>query len=264
LQQPEQEKPLEIVNPGSNGREKGIWEFWPTVGFSAAVFSVYFAVQSIVAVIFAVNQIISTGMLDPFQLTESMVSNGLMLSLATIFSASAGVGFIILFIKIRKGPGIAEYLGLNRIKKSSILVPIAAVIGLIIISSGLERYIPESPNTQFMIDTYSSSVFPALLWIATVIFAPVFEEGFFRGFLFVGLNQTRLGSIGTVILTSLFWAVLHLQYDVYGIVSILILGFVFGIIRLKTRSLWGPLIMHSIWNLVAMVGTALYVNGIGN
>jgi membrane protease YdiL (CAAX protease family) len=36
---------------------------------------------------------------------------------------------------------------------------------------------------------------------------------------------------------------------------------VLGIVRLKTGSLWSPLLMHSVWNLVGMVETALYVSG---
>jgi membrane protease YdiL (CAAX protease family) len=95
-----------------------------------------------------------------------------------------------------------------------------------------------------------------------VIFAPLFEEIFFRGFVFVGLKQTRLGAVGTIALTSLTWALLHIQYDIYGMATILILGIAFGIIRFKTGSLWSTLFLHFIWNTLAMVSTILYINGI--
>lgn len=114
-----------------------------------------------------------------------------------------------------------------------------------------------------MVDAYKTSVWPVLLGIAVVIFAPVFEEAFFRGFLFVGLEHSSIGPIGTIILTAVTWALLHIQYDIFGMVTILVLGVVFGIVRLKTGSLWSTILLHAIWNLVAIVGTALYVNGIG-
>jgi len=60
-------------------------------------------------------------------------------------------------------------------------------------------------------------VWVPLFGIAAVVFAPLFEEGFFRGFLFVGFKQSRLGSFGTILITSAAWAALHIQYDLYGI-----------------------------------------------
>jgi membrane protease YdiL (CAAX protease family) len=112
-----------------------------------------------------------------------------------------------------------------------------------------------------MIDTYRTSGWPILLWLAVVICAPVFEESFFRGFLFVGLKKSRIGSVGTIALTALLWALLHVQYDVYVMSTIVVLGIILGIVRLKTGSLWGPLLIHSFWNLLAMAMTALYLNG---
>ena len=44
---------------------------------------------------------------------------------------------------------------------------------------------------------------------------PVFEELFFRGFLLEGFRRTFLGTTGAVVLTSLLWAVIHTQYDLY-------------------------------------------------
>jgi membrane protease YdiL (CAAX protease family) len=257
------EVPLETPPP-----KKGVWPFWPTIGFGAAIFAVYFIAQSLVAIIFAIvftiQKYANNPNLDPVQMIQSLASNGLLLSLATIISALAGCGAIILFVKIRKGPSIIEYLGLQSFNKKIILILV--IIGglLVAASTGLDRFFPQSQNANFTIDAYNTAIWPPLLGIAVVVFAPLFEEGFFRGFLFVGLRRSRLGAVWTVILTSAAWASLHLQYDLYGIASILVLGVVLGIVRLKTNSLWAVIILHALWNLAAIVGTALYVNGIGN
>ncbi len=260
MQQPEHEQP-----PGIENRRpaKGVWEFWPTVGLGAAIFAIYLVVQLIVVVAFLIYHVAASGLPDPMQLTESLITNGLMLSLATILGGAAGVGFIILFVKIRKGPSVSEYLRLVPIKKSTTVILLGVTAGLLAIFSLTDRFFPDSTNMDFMINFYDSSLSPILLFIAVVIFAPAFEEGFFRGFLFPGFSKSRLGPIGTIALTSFLWAILHIQYDIYGIASILILGIVLGIVRLKTSSLWGPLLIHAAWNLVAMIGLALQVSGIG-
>lgn len=95
-----------------------------------------------------------------------------------------------------------------------------------------------------------------------VIFAPIFEEVLFRGFLFEGFRQSKLGPIGAIGLTALGWSLLHIQYGFYGIATIFVLGIVLGIVRIKTDSLWSPLIMHAFNNLVAMILVALSVSGL--
>ncbi len=248
-----------------------VWEGWPTVGFGIAIFVIYLVVQNlvalIIAVIFTINKYSSNPVFDLQQFIQfimSLSNNGLLISIAVIASAIAGVGFVILFIKIRKGATIKEYLALRPIFKKTILIILGIVVGLIIISAILDSFFPQSRNNTFAIDTYKTSVWPALFGIAVVIFAPAFEESFFRGFLFAGLKQSRLGPTGTIILTAVAWALPHLQYNIIGMATILVLGLVFGIVRLKTGSLWSTILLHSVWNLAAIIGTALYVNGFGN
>ena len=202
--------------------------------------------------------------IDLTQLLTSLSTNGTLISVTVIVSAIAGIGFIVLFIKIRRGATIKEYLGLNPVSRKVLLINLAIVAGLILISIFLSPVLAQSKDSAFMIDAYKTSAWPALLGIAVVVFAPLFEESFFRGFLFVGLEQSRLGSIGTIILTAVTWALLHLQYDIFGMATVLVLGLVFGIVRLRTGSLWSTVLLHSIWNLVAILGTVLYVNGIGS
>jgi uncharacterized protein len=244
----------------------GIWSFWPSMGFSVAIFAIYFFVQTLVTVIFAsiyiIQQFNTNPNLDLLRAIQNLTSNGLLLSLATIFSALGGTAAIILFIKLRKGISVSDYLGLKPFNKKTLIFVVILSIILIIISSYLDRFFPQSQNSNFTIEAYKSSVWPVLLGIAVVVFAPLFEEGFFRGFLFVGLNQTRLGGTGAILITAAGWAALHIQYDIYGIISIFALGIVLGIVRLKTNSLWTVLILHALWNLAAIAATALYVNGI--
>ncbi len=239
-----------------------VWGFWPTAGFGLAVFAVYFLAQMVVAFAFLAVKVVTSPSLDLTLLLKNLAVNGLLISLAVFASAIAGVGLIIVFVKVRKNATVAGYLGLSRIHRKAIFILVGVTIALLALSEGVTRIVGQPSNTQFDVGAYRTSVWPALLWVAAVIFAPAFEEIFFRGFLFVGFVQSRLGAAGTIFLTALLWAMLHIQYDYYGVATILIFGIVLGIVRLKTGSLWSTLFMHSLWNLAAMTGTALYVNGV--
>ena len=93
--------------------------------------------------------------------------------------------------------------------------------------------------------------------VALLVAAPLFEETFFRGFLFRGFASSFLGVIGTVLVTAGLWALLHVQYDAYGIALVFALGLLLGIARARTGSLWVPIAMHSAANLVATIETAV-------
>ncbi len=157
-----------------------------------------------------------------------------------------------LFIKL-KGAGIREYLGLAPLSWRMVLGLVGLVVLLLAGLELLSRLLGNASDPSYTADmeaTYRTSGSPVILWLAVAFFAPLFEEAFFRGFLFVGLLQSRLGAAGAVIITAILWAALHIQYSLAGIIQILVLGLVFGVIRLKTKSLWSTLLMHSLWNSV--------------
>jgi membrane protease YdiL (CAAX protease family) len=164
---------------------------------------------------------------------------------------------------------VSDYIGFKRISWKTVAVVIAIFILTFAAIAGLETLYSTlthstssvSANSSFMTDTYNTAGWLPLLWIAVVGFAPVFEEVFFRGFIFVGLQRSCIGAAGTILLTSLVWASLHLQYNIIGMATIVIFGIVLGVVRLKTRSLWSTILLHSLWNFVALVATAASLRG---
>ena len=114
---------------------------------------------------------------------------------------------------------------------------------------------------EFVVDLYANVRFPLLLALGTVIGAPLFEEVFFRGFLHAGWSRSRLGVPGTVLLTSLLWALMHIQYGIYEIAQIFALGVVLGVARVQSGSLVVPLAMHALVNLIAHIQAMYMVSG---
>ncbi len=126
-------------------------------------------------------------------------------------------------------------------------------------SDTLTHFLNRPIVPPFMIDVYKTARFTPALYVALLLMAPVYEEIFFRGFIFQGIRYSRLGTAGAVILTTLGWSILHLQYDIYGIASIIVFGFLLGIARLKSNSIYVPIAMHSLNNLVATIQAAIFV-----
>ncbi|MFC1933167.1 lysostaphin resistance A-like protein, partial [Chloroflexota bacterium] len=240
---------------------KRVWGPWATAGFGIVVIVISLITQVLVVGVFAVIRLIPDAILSPSQLVDALSSRlGLLTALSTFASAVVCVGLIIAIVKVRRSATVVEYLGLRPITGMTILVTLAITAGFMILSEGLSISL-ERPVPEFMVDVYNTSVWPALLWISIVIFAPAFEETFFRGFLFEGFRRSRIGISGTIGLTALVWALSHVQYGTYEIVTIFVMGIILGIVRLKTGSLWSTLLMHALYNLIAMLQMTLYING---
>jgi hypothetical protein len=98
-----------------------------------------------------------------------------------------------------------------------------------------------------------------MLWLATIIVAPITEELLFRGFLHRGWAPSWLGVSGTIVLTSALWAALHQQYDWLGILYIFLMGLIFGWVRQRSGSTRPTIILHALNNLFATMLVAVQI-----
>jgi membrane protease YdiL (CAAX protease family) len=257
-----------ILPPDSETKTR-YWNAWATIGLGLAVGLLFLAAQTLVLVGFLIAKFASGPIPDIMVYIQSLASNGLVVALSTVTSGIVGISFIILFIRIHGNKSVGDYLGLKRMPWQTVVKVIAIFIITLVAIAGMETLYntlthsssAEAANSSFMTDTYNTAGWLPLLWVAVVGVAPAFEEAFFRGFLFAGLQRSRIGVVATILFTSLVWASLHLQYNLVGMGTIVILGVVMGVVRLKTRSLWSTIIIHSLWNLVALVGTAVSLRG---
>ena len=129
-------------------------------------------------------------------------------------------------------------------------------IGLIILSDEFDRLIQVfMPSPNYIVDLNNllqpDSVFGyILLIIAIAIIAPIGEELLFRGFLQQFLEQHWKDITRAILITSLFFSIIHM--NPYWFIQIYILGIMLGFLSWKTNSIFPPLILHVLNN-----GTAL-------
>ncbi len=84
--------------------------------------------------------------------------------------------------------------------------------------------------------------------------APLSEELLFRGFLFPGLAQSKLGLVGAGVLTSFLWMLLHFGYSIYGLAEVMAIGLYFAWLLVRTGSLWVTMFCHAVYNSAMALG----------
>lgn len=240
-----------------------VWGPWQTLGLGLAIIAINGAAQVGVFFGFVFMGYMGNPSLDIIELMTNLATNGTFLSISVIAGATIGVPITIVFIKARRRASIREYLALEPLTWIQILASVGITVILMLLI-GLVAALTGQPDETFTVSAYETAQPLALLWISFLIFAAAFEEILFRGFLFAGWVKSRIGAIGTVALTSVLFALIHLQYDLFGMMSVLVMGIALGAMRLKTGSLWSSLLMHFTWNLMGMITIALSQAGIGS
>jgi uncharacterized protein len=87
-----------------------------------------------------------------------------------------------------------------------------------------------------------------LAFISLVIVAPVAEEVLFRGYL-LGKLRKHLPLWGAILVTSLLFAAVHLQWNVA--IDVFALSLVLCVLRVMSKSLWPSILLHMIKNGIA-------------
>jgi len=246
------------TNKATHSRETP-WGMWGTVGWGLLVAGVFTILQGLVLAGFVASEVASNPDADLYAAARGLGGNGFVMTLATFVTTPLCIGLIALLVRLRKGPTIARYLGLKAIAPRTMLFWLGIVTLFALIAEFLAHLLGRPYMPDFMVDAYATAYFAPLFWLAIIVAAPLFEEVFFRGFLFEGFQHSRLGPLGAVFLTSLAWTILHVQYGAYELGTIFGLGVVFGVARLKTQSIYPPLAMHSLFNLFAMAQLVSYL-----
>jgi membrane protease YdiL (CAAX protease family) len=255
--------PLKEWLPSSEEIEAKPVGLWATVGLSAIVLAFYAALQILVATAFVSVAKAEHPELDLEVYARSLSSNGFCIALMAVVSGLVCTPLTLLFTRLHRNISVKNYIGFREPLKKEWVQWLLILAAFLFLSDGVSLLLHQPIVAPFMVDAYkTASSLPALLF-AIVVVAPIFEEIFFRGFLFQGIRYSRLGPIGAIGITSLVWAVIHLQYDIYGMATVFALGLLFGIARLKTDSIHLLMVMHSFVGLVATLETAFYVRSMG-
>jgi uncharacterized protein len=233
------------------------WGFWATLGFSGIIAAVFVGLGIALAVPFTNAQLAGNPALDYDASMRSLEANGLYMAVVTLATSLVCSSLIMLFAGLRNGITIVDYLRLKSVPAVILSRWILTVVLLAVLWDVSNWLLNRDLVPQVLVQAYRTAGIIPLFWLAIVVAAPVFEELFFRGFLFAGLSASFLGPKGAIALTAVIWGAIHVQYEIYDILLICVAGVILGLARVKTGSIYVPLLMHSTINLIATVETWL-------
>ena len=169
-------------------------------------------------------------------------------ALSYLITVPLQVWFISRLLKRRK-IDLSTNLGLYHFNRNALIYSLVAYVILYLVLTVYSYVFQISPPEEF-IKLIKATPF-ILNFLMVVIGAPIVEELLFRGFLFSQLKTTKLGIYGSIVLTSLIWTSIHLQYDLFLLIPIFLLGLFLGYLMLKYNSLYLVIIVHAVHNLQA-------------
>ncbi len=115
---------------------------------------------------------------------------------------------------------------------------------------------------QFMLDVKAQThnAFDILMVVVGIcLVAPIIEEMIFRGLAYARLEQSRLGAPGAILVTSLIFTLIHLQYDMVVLSLLAIFAFLLGYVRYKTNNLLYCIALHMLYNTIATIELYLFI-----
>jgi membrane protease YdiL (CAAX protease family) len=235
-------------------RHQRIWKFWGTALWGGFGFAAMAAGQTAVVAWFVLRQ---DGPINLAAAVRDVVGDGFAISLSVILGVPAVLAALWLPIRLSRTP-FADYLALRWTSWSNLLIGVGALFVLVLGWEGLSRVLGRESAPDFMIDVAKSARADGALWLLVVAFsaaAPISEELLARGFLYRGWSETLLRPAGAVILSSLVWTALHLQYDRdwFAFGEVLSIGLLLGYLRYRSGSIWLTVILHGLNNLAAVV-----------
>jgi CAAX protease family protein len=254
------ETPLNQSTPEAPEPEH--WHLAGTVLWGFLITAIFACLQVVTMLVIVIGRQTHTPTEDELPALAAAAQNdGNVLSICTIVTALFCVPAIVGVIAIKKRSSLADYLALSPIAIRPLMQWLGVLGVFVVLSDSLTLALGRPIVPPIMTEAYASAHPVWMLWLALLVFGPLFEETFFRGFLFKGLAASFVGPIGAVVVTAILWAGLHVQYDLYGLVTTFFAGVLFGGARLRSGSLIAPLALHSASNLVATLETILVSGG---
>jgi uncharacterized protein len=236
-------------------RQPRIWGFWGTALWGLLVFAAMFAGQMAVVLWFVLRR---DGPID-MAAAIHVVGGGLTISLSVIAGLPAVLAALWLATRL-SGTPLAEYLALRGTSWINFVIGAVALGVLVMGWDAVSRATGREVAPGFMGEVLQSARADGALWLLVIAFciaAPVSEELFSRGFLYRGWSESFLGVPGAILLSSIVWTALHLQYDWFFFGEVFSIGLLLGFLRYRFKSTWLTIFVHALNNLAAVVQTIM-------
>lgn len=230
-----------------------VWMFWGTALWGLFIFAAMFVGQ-IGGVVLLVAM---RGLPMDLASVQAVGREPQALALSVTMGLPATLAAVWLAIRIKKA-SFVDYLALHWPSWRQLLLGAVGLILIVVAWETISRSLGREATPGFMTDLLKSGRDKGaalMLLFAFSVAAPMSEEVLARGFLYRGWSASFLGVPGAIILSSLLWTIVHLQYDMYFLAEVFSIGLWFGYMRYRAGSLWLTIVLHALNNLTAVVLT---------
>ncbi|WP_027547190.1 CPBP family intramembrane glutamic endopeptidase [Bradyrhizobium sp. WSM2254] len=230
-----------------------VWKFFGTALWGLLIFVAMFVGQVGAILLLAALRGLPIDMAS----IQSVGREPAALALSVIVGLPATLAAVWLAIRIKKA-SFVDYLALHWPSWKQLLFGVVGLILVVLAWETMSRSLGREATPGFMTDLLQSGRDKGaaiLLLFAFSVAAPMSEEVLARGFLYRGWLASFLRVPGAIILSSLVWTVVHLQYDMYFLAEVFTIGLWFGYMRHRANSLWLTIVLHALNNMTAVVLT---------
>jgi membrane protease YdiL (CAAX protease family) len=199
-------------------------------------------------------QLLGNGM-DPTQMLKSLDQTMIMILLIVTVIVQWGI-FLINYLSLYfEKTGLAG-VGVKRIRGVDFAWTVAFLLAAVAIISGLEWFlgeigIPVSGDVGLLIPKDPAG---KVLWVLVAWTAGFCEEVAFRGYVLTRLRL--LGRFNSwwipILISSLAFGACHTYQGLAGFIVITIYGAMFGLLYIRTGSLWPCILAHFLWDFGAL------------
>jgi hypothetical protein len=230
-----------------------VWGYWTTLGWSI----VSFLLGQFVA--FGVLLWLHRGDWDSVLQTPF---DGVVVTIFIALSNPVTIGVLAIAVRIARS-NLSDYFALKWPMARDLMFGIAFLVVLIAAGDALLYLSGRELVTAFQLQSYTTAAaagwLPAM-FAAAILIAPAGEEAMFRGFLFRGWARSPRSVWPAIIVISILWAMLHIQYDWAGVLQIFIVGLFLGWMRWRSGSLVLVFLLHALFNLEGTLETLALIH----
>jgi CAAX protease family protein len=230
-----------------------IWGYWTTLGWSVLAF--------------LAGQFVGFGVLlwlrggDWDWLLQSPY-DGVFVTIFIVLSNPVSIAVLALAARLAR-TSLSDYFALTWPSRRELGLGIGTLVLLITAGDALLYLSGRDLVTSFQLQSYTTAAsagwLPAM-FAAAILVAPAGEEAMFRGFLFRGWVRSERTVWPAIIVISVLWASLHIQYDWTGVLQIFIVGLFLGWMRWRSGSLLLTFLLHALFNLEGTLETVAVVH----
>jgi membrane protease YdiL (CAAX protease family) len=230
-----------------------IWGYWTTLGWSI--------------VAFLVGQFAGFGVLlwlrgGDWDSVLQTPFDGVLVTIFIAISNPVTIAVLAIAVRIARSD-FSDYFALKWPAARDLTLGIASLVVLIAAGDALLYLSGRDLVTPFQVQSYTTAAaagwLPAM-FAAAIVIAPAGEEAVFRGFLFRGWARSARAVWPAIIVISILWAMLHIQYDWAGVLQIFVVGLFLGWMRWRSGSLVLAFVLHALFNLEGSLETLALIH----